>query len=602
MTLFHVTVLALLLVLLAGCGGPAEEATTSLYDFVDVAEDAGLDFRHTSGAAGDWFLVETMGSGAAFVDYDRDGWLDVYLADGFDLAPWRGKLNPINQMAVDSTGYWVSVEYEPPLRYSGGVDSTVYMLRQDPAATLNRLYRNGGGIFAPVQAGAADPGYGMGVAVGDYDNDGWADIYVTNYGPNALYRNEAGRYTAAVGLDDPRWSASAAFFDYDNDGDLDLYVVNYLDMSPRNNRLCGGAVSRAKSTAGALLRIPDEQRTYCAPRRYNGAPDALFRNDETAFADVTRASGVYSPFGKGLGIAAVDFDADGDQDLYVANDGTRNFLYRNNGAGAFQDVALGQGAAYNADGQAESGMGVAVGDIDGDRDADLLVTNFSRETNTLYRNEGNLSFADITEAAGLRESSLLPLGFGAFFFDADSDADLDLFIANGHVLDKIEIQEEDLSYAQPNQLFANDGRGEFRDVSAAAGPAFMLTGVSRGAAAADYDNDGDLDVLLTNVDGPARLYRNDSPPGNNWLSLRLRGTRSNRDAVGARVDIWCDGVVQTRWRIGGGTYLSAGDHRLFFGLGDCGLVEKIEIAWPNGGREELNDVEPNQFLTVKQES
>ncbi|MDP6700928.1 MAG: VCBS repeat-containing protein, partial [Candidatus Latescibacteria bacterium] len=193
--------LALLVVLLAGCGGPAEKATTSLYDFVEVAEDAGLDFRHTSGAAGDWFLVETMGAGAAFVDYDRDGWLDVYLADGFDLAPWRGKLNPINQMAVDSTGYWVSVEYEPPLRYSGGVDSTVYMLRQEPAATLNRLYHNGGGVFAEVEAGAADSGYGMGVAVGDYDNDGWPDIYVTNYGPNALYRNEAGRYTAAVGLD-----------------------------------------------------------------------------------------------------------------------------------------------------------------------------------------------------------------------------------------------------------------------------------------------------------------------------------------------------------------------------------------------------------------
>ncbi len=590
----------LFFLLCCGCGAPERSAF-----FVEVAAEAGLDFRHTSGASGDYFLIETMGAGAAFFDYDNDGWLDVYLVDGFDLSPWRERLVPVNLVAGDSAGTWVAEEFRPPLRYDGRVDTSVLALRQAPGGpTQNRLYQNRGGAFGEVTkpTGTGDRGYGMGCAIGDYDNDGRPDLYVTNYGRNAFYRNrEDGTFAEraqAAGVADPRWSTSAAFFDYDNDGDLDLYVVNYLDLTTDTNRLCGGAVA----SSGAALRVPAGQRTYCSPRRYNGAPDALFRNEgDGQFAEMAQVSGVFSPFGKGLGVAAADFDLDGYLDVYVANDGTRNFFYRNRGDGTFAEIGLAAGAAYNGDGQAEAGMGIAVGDGDADGDADLLVTNFSRESNTLYRNDGNGRFADATAAASLRGPSLLPLGFGAFFADVDNDADVDLFVANGHVLDRIALQDSLLSYAQPNQLFANNGHGIFADVSAGSGPAFARSAVSRGAAYGDVDNDGDLDVLVTNVNDAARLYRNDLRSENHWLSLRLVGTRANRDAVGAKVQVFCDGSVQTQQRIGGGTYLSASDSRLHFGLGDCGLVERIEIRWPDGSVQTRHSEPVDRLLVVEQE-
>ena len=597
------TLLPILVFSLLCCGCAAPEPAAF---FVEVAAEVGLDFRHTSGASGDYFLIETMGAGAAFFDWDNDGWLDVYLVDGFDLSPWREHLTPINLVAGDSAGTWVVEDFRPPLRYDGRVDTLVLAWRQAPGLgqTQNRLYQNADGTFREVTAQTAtgDLGYGMGCAVGDYDNDGRADLYVTNYGRNAFYRNqEDGTFAEraqAVGVADPHWSTSAAFFDCDNDGDLDLYVANYLDLTPGTNRLCGGAVA----SAGATLRVPAGQRTYCSPRRYNGAPDALFRNEgDGHFSEVARASGVFSPFGKGLGVAAADFDSDGFLDVYVANDGTRNFFYRNRGDGTFAEAGLAAGAAYNDAGQAEAGMGIAVGDGDGDGDADLLVTNFSRESNTLYRNEGGGRFVDATETAGLQGATLLPLGFGAFFADADNDADVDLFVANGHVLDRIALQDSALSYAQPNQLFANDGHGAFADVSARSGPAFELAAVSRGAAYGDYDNDGDLDALVTNVNAAARLYRNDLRAAHHWLSLQLVGTRANRDAVGARVRVFCGGAVQTRQRIGGGTYLSASDGRLHFGLGDCALVERIEITWPDGSVQERHRALVDRVLVVEQE-
>ena len=601
---------------LAGCGGPGGDggegetgaAGFSGAGFVEAGAAAGLDFSHTSGAAGDYFLVETMGSGAAFIDYDNDGWLDVYLVDGFDLSPWRAQLRPVNLLKEDEEGYWVVEDYVPPLRHDGRVDSTVFVLRQEgEELTRNALFRNGGdGSFAPVAgaAGAADPGYGMGCAVGDYDNDGDADLYVTNYGANVFYQNDGGTFsdvTARTRTGDAHWGSSAAFFDYDNDGDLDLYAVNYLDLTPRNNRVCGGAVARAKSPAGPALRVPNEQRTYCSPRRYNGAPDVLYRNEgDGTFTDATRQARVYSLFGKGLGVVAGDFNDDGLADLYVANDGMRNFLYSNGGDGTFAEGAVGAGNAYNGDGQPEAGMGLAAGDPDGDGDLDVLVTNFSRESNTLYRNEGGLRFADHSEAAGLHRASLLPLGFGAFFFDYDNDADADLFVANGHVLDKAALQDGDLSYEQPNQLFANDGAGAFAEVSAEAGPAFALEGVSRAAAYGDYDNDGDLDVLVSNVDAPARLYRNERPPGAHWLSLRLVGAGANRDGVGARVRLSCGGRVQDLQRLGGGSYLAASDPRLHVGLGACERVERLEITWPGGGRQEMLDLAVDRFLVIEE--
>jgi len=440
----------------------------------------------------------------------------------------------------------------------------------------------------------------MGCAVGDYDNDDDADLYVTNYGPNVLLRNEGnGRFadaTAGAGGGDPRWSTSAAFFDYDRDGDLDLFVANYLDFTVAGNRVCGGTPSASGS---GLLEIPLEQRTYCGPHRYNGAPNTLYRNDgDGTFAEVTRPLGIFNLFGKGLGVVPADLDGDGDDDLYVANDGVRNFLFRNDAGRAFAEVGVEAGAAYSGAGLAEAGMGVDAGDYDEDGDPDLFVTNFSRESNRLYRNDTGLRFADESEPAGLAQPSFLPLGFGTRFFDADNDADLDLFVANGHVQDRVHLLEPDLSHAQPNQLFENRG-GVFAEVSAFSGPAFRDSLVSRGAACADYDDDGDLDLLVTNVDGPAQLLRNDLPPGNHWLSLRLIG-RAPRDATGARVQLVCGGRAQSRQVRTSGSYLSASDSRLHFGLAGCARVERLSIRWPDGARQELRDIPADQFLVVEQ--
>lgn len=575
--------------------------------FVDGTKDAGINFRHTSGASGDYFLFETMGAGVAFVDFDGDGWLDVYLVDGFDLAPWRGHFRPSNELTNDEHGHWVIEAFQAPLRYDGRVDSTVFDMRQDMADKVvrNRLLHSRRGVFTDVsgQSGADDSGYGMGVTVGDYDNDGKPDLYITNYGSNALYRNGGeGTFfdeTDGAGVGNPHWGSSAAFFDADNDGDLDLYAVNYLDASPNNNRLCGGAVSKANSSVGRSLLVPRDYRTYCSPRRYNGAPDVLYRNEgDGTFSDISQASGIFTVYGKGLGVAAADLDLDGDVDLFVANDGMRNFLYRNDGE-RFVENALEAGLAYNGQGQPEAGMGIAVADYDHDEDIDLLVTNFSRESNTLYRNEGRAKFSDQSEVMGVHESTFLPLGFGALFLDAENDADQDVFIANGHVLDRVAQQDADLRYEQTNQLLLN-GDSTFVDVSADSGPAFAIEGVSRGASSGDYDNDGDLDVLVTNVNGAAVLYRNDSAAGH-WLSLELVAVRGNRDAIGARIQLRCGQQVQTRQRIGGGSYLSASDARVHFGLGTCSLVDELVIIWPDGQRQALANVSVNQFLRVIQE-
>ena len=575
--------------------------------FVDGTQRAGIGFRQTSGARGDYFLFETMGSGAAFVDVDGDGWLDIYLVDGFDLAPWRGRFRPSNEVSNDENGHWVIEGFQAPLRSDGRVDSTVFDIRQEPDDEMvrNQLLKSRHGVFSDVSAesGADDPGYGMGVAVGDYNNDGSPDLYVTNYGVNALYENGgAGLFSnkaKAAGVDDPHWGSSAAFFDADNDGDLDLYVANYLDASPSNNRLCGGAVSKANSPAGRALLVPRDYRTYCSPRRYNGAPDVLYRNEgDGTFSDISRASGIFTVYGKGLGVAAADLDLDGDVDLFVANDGMRNFLYRNDGE-HFVENALEAGLAYNGQGQPEAGMGIAVADYDHDEDVDLLVTNFSRESNTLYRNEGRGKFSDQSEVMGVHESTFLPLGFGTLFFDADNDADQDVFVANGHVLDRVAQQDADLRYEQSNQLLLYDD-STYVDASTESGPAFALEGVSRGASSGDYDNDGDLDVLVTNVNGPAVLYRNDSAAGR-WLSLELVAVRNNRDAIGARLQLRCGQQMQTRQRIGGGSYLSASDARVHFGLGTCSVVDELVIIWPDGQRQVLVDLSANQFLRVIQE-
>ena len=573
--------------------------------FAEAAGPAGLDFTHHSGASGDYYLLETMGAGGAFFDFDGDGLMDIFLVDGFDLAGAGREFFPTNLVRQDSAAFWVREGGLPPLHFEGQVDKGHLLLCQDPTHPLqgDRLYRNtGGGHFADqtATAGVGDPGYGMGCAVGDYDNDGDADLYVANYGPNTLYRNEGrgtfAQVTAQAGVGDPHWSTSPLFFDYDRDGDLDLFVPNYLDFTVAGNRICGGT----SSTAGSqLLRIPRPQRSYCSQRHYNGASSTLYRNEgDGTFADVTRPLGLFNLFGKSLGAVAGDLDGDGDDDLYVANDGVRNFLYRNDAGRVFTEIGVEAGLAYSGGGQAEAGMGTDCGDYDNDADLDLFVTNFSRESDRLYRNEGGNHFADFSDQAGLGQPSLLPLGFGALFFEADNDGDLDLLVVNGHVQDRIQLFEPDLSYAQTSQLYLNRG-GTFAEVSAQSGPAFQIPLVYRGAASADYDNDGDVDLLATAVDGPAQLWRNDLPPGQHWLSLHLRG-RAPRDATGAWVQLNCGGRTQTRQVKTAGSYLSASDGRLHFGLGDCGQVESLAIRWPDGSRQEMRDLPADQFLAVDQ--
>ena len=573
--------------------------------FVDAAPEAGIAFTHTSGAAGSYYLIETMGAGGGFLDYDLDGRLDIYLVDGFPLRGIGEDLQPVNLVDETADHYFVGEAGDSGAGPPGNADSLVALVRQrGPAPTGNRLYRNRGDRFAAVP-GAGDRGYGMGCATGDYDNDGDPDLYVVNYGPNALFENrapEGGTFaeaTGQAGVGDESWGAGAAFFDYDNDGLLDLYVVNYLDFHVGNNRVCGVEDASLRSAGGTVVRVRKDRRSYCSPDRYRGAADVLYRNTSGGFEDASRAAGILIPGGKGLGAVTADYDSDGDTDLYVANDGVRNFLFRNEG-GRFSEVGLIAGSAYNVDGRPEAGMGVDWGDYDADADYDLFVTNYSKQTNTLYRNEGG-RFSDVTPLLELAESSYRPLGFGTFFFEADNDGDLDLFVANGHVQDKVQyIAGNGISYAQPNQLFESRRERVFVDVSEASGPGLAPALVSRGSARGDYDNDGDLDILVTNCNGPAQLLRNDLPSGRNWLSVRLIGART-RDAVGSRIAVTCGGATQVREVRTSGSYASANDIRRHFGLGDCRTVESLEIIWQGGAMQVMEGVAPNQFLTIEQQ-
>ncbi len=608
-------------VVLSSCTGGEEGPAEGRAFFVDVAAESGIEFVHTAGGQGDYYLIETMGAGGAFFDYDSDGLLDIYLVEGFSIGIGTD-FSPLNLLSETSTRYLIRhpMEYRRPPRLDGEVDSLAYRVRQSAEPFVrNRLYRNNGeraeGTFSDrtSEARVGDTGYGMGCAVGDYDNDGDADLYVVNYGPNTLYRNEAdGSFvdvTEHMGVGDPSWSAGAAFFDYDSDGRLDLYVVNYLDFHVGNNLICGGNEEAQESPAGTLLRMRKDRRSYCSPKGYNGAADVLYHNTgsrfESTFENVTREMGIFSPYGKGLGVVTSDFDGDGDTDVYVANDGVRNFLYRNEGGEQFADIAVAAGAAYNRDGRAEAGMGVDWGDFDGDADFDLFVTNYSRQTNTLYRNDGAAVFNDVTDVVQLSESSHNPLGFGTFFFEADNDGDVDLFVANGHVQDKVHFfaGNEGITYPQPNQLFANSDGREYVEVSSQSGPGLEPVLVSRGSAFGDYDNDGDLDILVTNCDGPAQLLRNDLSAKRNWLSVRLIGRDVNRDAVGSRIAVTCDGATQVREVKTSGSYASASDIRQHFGLGDCGAVQSLEIIWHDGSLQLVDgkEVLVNQFLTIEQE-
>ena len=535
--------MALLGLGLWSCARPA--ADLDQVHFVDAATSAGIGFRHYNGATGHYYYVETYGSGAGFLDYDNDGWLDVYLVNG---APLSGP-------------------------------------RPTPAP-INHLYRNTGqGAFVDVTTatGVGDPGYGMGCSAADYDNDGDQDLYLANFGPNVLYRNEGnGTFadvTAAAGVGDPRWASSCGFLDYDRDGDLDLYVTNYVDYSIANDVPCAeGSV-----------------RSYCDPDTYAPVSDLLYRNEgDGTFTDVTVAAGVTGS-GRGLGVAFSDYDDDGDTDIYVANDGTANLLYRNEG-GRFAEVGLQAGVWYNANGRAQAGMGVDAGDLDGDGAPDLVVGNFAMETNTLFRNLGDGQFEDATDRSGLGPPSYLPLTFGLKLLDYDNDGDLDLFSANGHVLDNAEIITPGHTYAQANQMMANLGDGQLVDVSAHLGPDFSRVNVGRSAAAADYDNDGDIDLLVNTVNGNPRLLRNDGGNRQHWLEVQLQGL-VQRDALGSKVTVTIGDRRLVRERQSGASYQATHDPRLHFGLGTATTAE-VEVRWPDGRRQQLGRVVADQLLRV----
>ena len=535
--------------------------------FHDATQEAGIGFVHVNGANGQKFVIETVGPGVGFFDYDGDGRLDIYL---------------INGAAVPGT------EYDP--------------------APQNALYRNrGDGTFADVteHTGVGDTGYGMGCAVGDYDNDGDLDLYVTNFGANVLYRNEGdGTFadvTGAAQVGDEGWGASAAFADIDRDGFVDLYVGNYHNFSIANHRVC--------AEGGSGLQL------YCGPEAFDGVPDVLYRNEgDGTFADITVAAGLGSAEGKELGVVFGDVDLDGDPDLYLANDKTLNFLYLNDGTGHFAEEALLAGVAYNEDGDVEAGMGVDMGDYDNDGDPDLFVTNFQWETNTLYnsKNLGDGTFVDETFLAGLGKGTIAYLAWGTRFFDADNDGDRDLFIANGHLESDVE-QYENATFPQRNQLFLNTGDGRFEEYAADGG---ALKRVSRGAAFGDYDDDGDIDVLVANVATSPTLMRNDGA-GGHWVRLRLAGRDSNRAGIGTRVEVASGGQVnaykslknnnlspppqvasggrvQTDEVRSGASFLSQSDLRLHFGLGTATSIERVVVYWPSGRVEEYADLGINQ--------
>ena len=536
-----------------GCILPPSFLTNeAVSPFLDVTATTGIEFKHQRGASDKKHLVETMGSGCALLDYDSDGLLDVLLING---------------------------------------GTTPDSLVSEPVRP-HALYRNmGGGKFKDVtaQAGIVGNGnYGQGVAVGDYDNDGHPDVYITNFGPDILYHNNGdGTFTDVTeraGVNDRTLGSSAAFFDFDNDGYLDLYVVNYVNYRYDANPVC---------TEKSI-------RSYCHPRYFSGVPAKLYRNlGSGRFQDVSEKSGIAHLEGKSLGVVAADFDGDGWMDVYVANDTTRNFLLKNNGNGTFADVTLISGTGYNSEGEAEASMGVDASDYDGDGLLDLVVTNYDLETNGLYRNEGNWQFSDKRWSAGLAKTDHRFLGFGTGFFDFDNDGDRDLFIVNGHVLDNIELIREGFTYAQPNQLLENRG-GVFFENLEFLRYSSVSPKVGRGAAFGDIDNDGDLDLLVSNSGQKPTLLINQVGQKKNWILLKLVGTKSNRDAVGAKIVITTENSRQTDQITGGGSYLSASDLRAHFGLGSSEIIKTLTIRWPSGTEDKFQDVKANQILSIKE--
>ena len=541
----------MLLVAMVEMSAFQQEATVQ---FLNIAEKAGIQFKHENGATPEKYLPETMGAGGLFFDYNNDGWLDVFLVNG-------GSFKEAGKAARARHG----------------------LFRNVGDGTFKEATESGIGVF----------GFGMGGCAADFDNDGWTDIYLTGSTENRLYRNNSkGAFTdvtRVAGVAAGMWSASCAFGDIDSDGDADLYVTRYVDFTVDNNKVC--------NMVG--------QRAYCHPHLYNPLRDILYRNNgDGTFTDISRESGIGAVTGNGLGVVFGDYDNDGWVDIYVANDSTPNFLFHNKGAGVFEEVGIRAGVAISSGGKPLAGMGTDMGDIDGDGLLDIIVTNLAQQTHNLYRNLGKGLFDDFTLQSGVGRLTLPFVGFGTAFLDYDNDMDLDLAIANGDVIDNVSLLRDQATYEQLNLLLRNDGSGKFTNAGPESGPGFALKKPSRALAVGDIDNDGDLDILISNVGQTADLLRNDG--GNRLNSLVVRtigrttGRKSTRDGIGARLKLTVDGKVLRRDVRAGSSYLAQNDPRIHFGMGKSPRADRLEILWPSGVVDVVADINANQFITVEE--
>jgi enediyne biosynthesis protein E4 len=524
--------------------------TASPVQFVEATTSAGLRFVHNSGRAGKKFLPETMGSGGAFADLNGDGSPDIVLINGKDWTP-KGK------------------------------------------RSYSAIYKNNGNTtFTDVTAGSGFDVemYGMGVAAGDYDNDGRDDLYVTALEGDRLFHNEGSfkfrDVTKTSGIANAHFGTSAAWLDYDRDGKLDVFVANYVQWSAATDVYCS---------------LDGTNKSYCTPESYKGTASKLFHNRGAGkFEDVTARAGVGDPTSKSLGIAVLDYDSDGWPDIFVANDTQPNKLYRNNGNGTFTEKAVAAGVAFSEDGVARGAMGVDSADYDRSGRPHLLVGNFANQMLALYRNEGNGLFVDEAPSSTVGRASLLSLAFGVFFLDYDLDGQQDIFAVNGHIEEEIARVQPKVLYKQIPLMFRNLGKGRFDSVGASLGAAFNVPQVGRGAAYGDYDRDGDLDILLINNQGPARLLRNDGGNKNHWLTIRTVGTKANRDGIGAIVRLESASGVQTQTVHSGSSYCSQSDLALTFGLGADATVKAIDVIWPSGTKDRVTGVAANQFVRIQE--
>lgn len=533
-----------------GISGQRATNDSKKIDFVDITSSAGIKWGFRTLAPGTRYLIETMGGGGGFIDYNGDGFLDIYLVC-YSQTPQADRRLKLN----------------------------------------DALYRNNrDGSFSEVteSAGIKNSMLGMGLTVGDYNNDGWPDMYITGYGASKLYLNNGnGSFTdvtVRVGVDNKRWGTSAAFFDYDNDGYLDLFVCNYLSFDPDGQVACDFF----------------EGRPYCYLARFKGSASVLYHNNrDGTFSDVSRPAGIAQYIGKGLGVIAFDYNNDGKTDIFQANDGTPNFLFRNNGDRTFSEVALEADCALDPNAEVRGGMGVDAEDLDGDGFQDVFVTNFSQQTNAYWHNNGDGTFEETTNELGLGKISYLMSGFGTRFFDYNNDGLVDLFVLNGHPFEPINKVFPETTYAERPFLFENTGKG-FREVAGEHGAPLKRSYLGRGLAVGDIDNDGDSDLLLLNAGEPPVLLRNDGGNKNHWLGIKLVGTKSNRDSTGAKLTISAGGRQRIRQLLGGTSYCSASDRRVLFGMGRNDKVAAITVLWPNGQSTAVKNVPVDRYITIRE--